>query len=361
MEIKRKNVKQKSQATFIKDSFMTGISYMIPIIVGGGVLQAIAKAMGGYDIGSQMESIDTLAKVIFLIGKSLMDFAIPAIAGYTAYAMADKPALAPGLAMGSMAIVLKTGFIGALIGGILAGYLTLWVKKINVPKSLQGIMPIMVIPVFVTLVSGLLLYYVFGTPIAVFMEWMNNMLVSLSGGSRFVLGAVIGAMICFDNGGPVNKTAATFANALNADGFFIPTSAKMCAGMTSPLGIAIATFLGGKKKFTDGEREQAKSLFVLSACYIQEGVIPFQIKDPIRVTLSCMLGGAITGGLAMVLGLESPAVHGGAFVIPMTSNPFLFIGLWALGGCITGILYAVLRKPLPEDYVESEDDIISLI
>lgn len=359
MEIKRKTKKQ-GQGTILRNAFMTGISYMIPVIVGGGVLQAIAKAMGGYDIGSYMDTIDTLAKVIFLIGSSLMDFSIPFIAGYTAYAMADKPGLAPGFAMGTLAVSLKTGFLGGLIGGVIVGYLVLAIRKINVPKTLQGIMPIMIYPVFVTLIAGLIMYYVLGGPIAWFMQGLTNMLVSLNTGSKFVLGAVIGAMMCIDNGGPFGKTAATFTNGLNADGFFIPTSAKMCAGMTSPLGIALSTVLA-RKKFTKAERDEAKTMVILSMCYIQECVIPFQLKDPVRVTVCSMIGGAITGGLCMVTGLESPAVHGGAFVIPMTSSPLMFIGLWFLGSAITGTLYAIVRRPLPDDYDESMDVSMSII
>lgn len=355
-EIQRKGKAKKSQFSFVKDSIMTGISYMIPVIVGGGVLQAIAKMMGGYDIGNHMETIDTLAKVIMLIGQSLMNFTVPAIAAFIAYAMADKPGIAPGLAMGALAGSVNSGFVGGLVGGLLVGYLTIWIKKINVPKALSGIMPILVIPTFVTLIAGLLMYYVFGVPIKVFMEALTNMLTSLSGGSKFLFGAVIGAMICVDHGGPINKTAALFVNGLNADGFLIPTSAKMCSGMTAPLGIGLACFLGGKKKFSDAEREQAKSLFILSCCYVQEGVIPFLMKDPVRVLIACCTGGAITGGLCMMFALESPAVHGGAFVIAMTSNPLLFVGLWLLGGCITGVLYAILRRPLPEGYVDEEVD-----
>lgn len=355
-EIQRKGKAKKSQFMFLKDSIMTGISYMIPVIVGGGVLQAIAKMMGGYDIGSHMDQIDTLAKVVMLIGQSLMNFTVPAIAAFIAYAMADKPGIAPGLAMGALANTMNTGFVGGLVGGILVGYLTLYVKKINVPKALSGIMPIMVIPTFVTLIGGLLMFYVFGVPIKWFMGALTSFLNSLNGGSKFLFGAVIGAMICADHGGPINKTAALFVNGLNADGFLIPTSAKMCAGMTAPLGIALATFLGGKKKFSDGEREQAKSLVILSCCYVQEGVIPFLIKDPVRVCASCMIGGAITGGLCMMFGLGSPAVHGGAFVIAMTTNPLLFIGLWLLGACITGVLYAILRRPLPEGYIDEDTD-----
>ncbi|SHL62641.1 PTS system, fructose-specific IIC component [Anaerocolumna jejuensis DSM 15929] len=353
-EIIRKSKSKKSQFIFLKDSIMTGISYMIPIIVGGGVLQAIAKMLGGYDIATRMTEIDSLAKVIMLIGQSLMGFTVPAIAAFIAYAMADKPGIAPGLAMGAIANTLNTGFVGGLVGGILVGYLVIAAKKIKVPKALSGIMPILVIPTLVTLAAGLIMYYILGIPISAFMKLLTDFLTSLNGGSKFLFGAVIGAMICADHGGPINKTAALFVNGLNADGFFIPTSAKMCAGMTAPMGIALATFLGGKKKFSDGEREQAKSLVVLSACYVQEGVIPFLLKDPVRVCASCMTGGAITGGLCMMVGLESPAVHGGAFVIAMTSNPLLFIGFWALGACITGVLYAILRRPLPEGYVDED-------
>lgn len=355
-DIKRKNKGNKNQLIFLKDSIMTGISYMIPVIVGAGVLQAIAKMLGGYDIGNHMKQIDTLAKVIMLIGQSMMTFVVPSIAAFIAYAMADKPGIAPGLAMGAIANTLNTGFVGGLVGGILVGYLVLGVKRIKVPKAISGVMPILVIPTLVTLVAGLIMYYILGVPISAFMKALTSMLTSLNGSSKFLFGAVIGAMICADHGGPINKTAALFVNGLNASGLLVPTSAKMCAGMTAPLGIAFATFLGGKKKFSDGEREQAKSLVILSSVYVQEGVIPFLLKDPIRVCFSCMTGGAIAGGLSMVSALQSPAIHGGIFVIAMTSNPLLFVGYWLLGSCITGVLYAILRKPLPEGYVDDENE-----
>lgn len=347
-ELKRKNAKKKSTGAFIKDSFMTGISYMIPVIVGGGVLQAIAKMLGGYNIGAEMANIDTFAKVIYLIGSSLWQFTVPAVAAFTAYAMADKPGIAPGLAMGALANTINTGFVGGLLGGILVGYIVLAFKKIPVHKNLQGIMPILVIPVCTTLICGLIMYYILGRPISWCMGALQNWLISLNTGSKFIMGAVIGAMMCFDMGGPIGKAAAMFTNGLNADGFFIPTSAKMCSGMTAPMGIAIATLLGGKKKFDDVDRENAKSAFLLSFCYIEEAVIPFLVNDPVRVIASCMIGGAVTGGLCMVTALESPAVHGGAFVIAMTSNPLLFIGLWLLGSCITGVLYAILKRPLTD-------------
>ena len=161
-EIKRKNAQKKSQSAILKDSIMTGISYMIPVIVGGGVLQAIAKMMGGYDIASHMNQVDTLAKVIMLIGTSLWNFTVPAVAAFTAYALADKPGIAPGLAMGTLANTINAGFVGGLVGGMMVGYCVLWMKKISIPKNLQGVMPILVIPTVTTLVCGLMMYYVVG-------------------------------------------------------------------------------------------------------------------------------------------------------------------------------------------------------
>ena len=251
-ELQRK--KQKSVGTICKDAIMTGISYMIPVIVGGGVITAIAKMMGGYNIGDTAAEMQTLAQVIFTIGNNLFAFAVPCLAAFIAYAIADKPGIAPGYAMGVLAGLMKTGFVGGLVGALIAGWFVLQMKKIKVPKALQGIMPIMFIPVLSTLIVGLLMWYVIGVPIAWLMGIVTGWLTALSAGSRFVLGAVIGAMIAFDNGGPVNKTAALFVNGLNADGFFIPTSAKMCAGMTSPLGIAISTVLPwSRNKFTKTE------------------------------------------------------------------------------------------------------------
>lgn len=354
-EIKRKNKKNKSWGMLIKDSFMAGISYMIPVVVAGGVLQAIGKAMGGYDIGTNKAMANTLAHTLFYIGQCISFFVVPVIAAFTAYAMADKPAIAPGLAMGYMAVDLKTGFLGGLIGGLIVGFLVLQIKKVKVHKNLQGLMPILIIPVCVSLAAGLLMYYVIGTPIAAFIKVLTNFLTSLSGGSRFIFGAVIGAMCCFDMGGPVNKTAATLVNGLNADGFFIPTSAKMCAGMTPPLAMTIATFLGGKKKFTAADRENAKANIALSCCYITEGAIPFAVNDPLRVVPCICIGGAITGGLCMVSAIESPAIHGGMFVIPMMSKPLLFIAYWFLGALIGGVLYAIIKKPLPADFEDDEE------
>ena len=320
-ELQRK--KQKSVGTVCKDAIMTGISYMIPVIVGGGVITAIAKMMGGYNIGDTAAEMQTLAQVIFTIGNNLFAFAVPCLAAFIAYAIADKPGIAPGYAMGVLAGLMKTGFVGGLVGALIAGWFVLQMKKIKVPKALQGIMPIMFIPVLSTLIVGLLMWYVIGVPIAWLMGIVTGWLTALSAGSRFVLGAVIGA--------------------------------KMCAGMTSPLGIAISTVLPwSRNKFTKTEKEQALSLVILSCCYVQEGVIPFQLKDPVRLTASICVGGAITGGLCMMFGLESPAVHGGVFSVAMTSNPLLFIGLWLLGGCITGLLYSILKRPLAEGAEDEE-------
>lgn len=192
-ELQRK--KQKSVGTVCKDAIMTGISYMIPVIVGGGVITAIAKMMGGYNIGDTAAEMQTLAQVIFTIGNNLFAFAVPCLAAFIAYAIADKPGIAPGYAMGVLAGLMKTGFVGGLVGALIAGWFVLQMKKIKVPKALQGIMPIMFIPVLSTLIVGLLMWYVIGVPIAWLMGIVTGWLTALSAGSRFVLGAVIGAMI----------------------------------------------------------------------------------------------------------------------------------------------------------------------
>ena len=192
-EIQRK--KKKNVGGVIRDAIMTGISYMIPVIVGGGVITAVAKMLGGYNIGADAASMETLAQVIFTIGNNLFAFAVPCLSAFIAYAIADKPGIAPGYAMGVLAGTMNTGFVGGLVGALLVGWFVLQMKKLNVPKALQGVMPIMFIPVVTTLVCGLLMWYIIGVPISWFMAWLTGLLASLSTVSKFGLGAVIGAMM----------------------------------------------------------------------------------------------------------------------------------------------------------------------
>lgn len=358
-EIQRKGAKKKSQGAIIWDAVLTGISYMIPFIVGGGVIEGIAKAMGGYNIAADMAAVGdytqyTLAMVVYAIGAAIFDVCVPVIGAYIAWALADKPGLAPGFAVGVISNTIKAGFLGAVLGGIIAGYVVNWLKDLSkkVPTDVSSVFPILLIPVFGTAITALLMWYIVGVPVS----WLNTLIVNsltdLQGAGGFVFGAAIGAGMSIDQGGPIGKAVALVANGLNADGVFGPAACKMCGGMQNPLGVCIAQIIDrftGKKKFTDKERSTTVSGIVLACCYIQEYVIPFLVQDTWRCLVPCMIGGAISGGLCGYFALESVAVHGGVFVIGMMSNPLQFVLFWFAGAIVTGILYFLLRKPVDQD------------
>ena len=361
-EIKRKNAK-KNPGRQAWDAVLTGISYMIPFIVGGGVLWGIAKAMGGYNIGADMVALIanggsykdfTLAMVIYSIGSAIFDVCVPIIGAYPAYALSDKPGLAPGFAVGVISNTIKAGFLGAVVGGIVAGYIVNFLKDSSkkVPTSVQSVFPILIIPVVGTALTSLLMWYVIGVPIGWFMTAITSALTHLQGVGGAVFGAAIGIGMSTDQGGPISKAVALVANGLNADGILGPAACKMCGGMHNPLGVCFAQIIdrfAGKKKFTEKERSTTASGLVLACCYIQEYVIPFLVQDTWRCIIPCMIGGAISGGLCGYFALESAAVHGGVFVIPMMSNPLQFVAFWFIGAAVNGVLYVLLRKPVSED------------
>ncbi|MGX6962480.1 PTS fructose transporter subunit IIC [Vagococcus xieshaowenii] len=344
IERKKKQVKVK-WTTQMKNSFMTGVSYMIPVIVAGGIITAIGKAIGGYDIATNPDMIGTFAYKINFIGVEAMLFAVPVLCAGIAYTIGNRPAIAPALAIGLLSQEIKAGFIGGMLGGFLIGYMVKWIKTWKVPSWLTGMVPILIIPVFVTLTVGALFQFVLGAPIALFTKVIEDFLNSLQGGSKFIFGSVLGGFWGVDFGGPITKIASSFATALNAQGNYASTAAKMAAGMTPPLGMALAVFFN-KKKFTQADIENAKAAVPLSFCYITEAAIPFAMQDPIRVLCSTIPGAALTGGLGMLFKTESPAVHGGVFVIPMMTNPLGFISAWLIGSVVTGLIYATIKKPL---------------
>ncbi len=366
-EIQRKGAKKQTEGQKIWDAVLTGVSYMIPFIVGGGVLWGVAKAMGGYNIAADMAKITydqyTPAMTIYAIGSAIFNVCVPIIGAYIAYALADKPGLAPGFAVGVISNTIKAGFLGAVIGGILAGYVVIWLKELSkkVPSSVQSVFPILIIPVVGTAVTSLLMWYVIGVPISWLMTSISGALMNLQGVGGFVFGAAIGAGMSIDQGGPISKAVALVANGLNADGIYGPAACKMCGGMQNPLGVCIAQIIDrftGKKKFTEKERSTTLSGLVLACCYIQEYVIPFLVQDTWRCLVPCMIGGAISGGLAGFFALESPAVHGGVFVIAMMSNPLQFILFWFAGALVTGVLYFLLRKPVEQDQEMGENGVL---
>ncbi|MGX1222540.1 PTS fructose transporter subunit IIABC [Streptomyces ambofaciens] len=340
---------------------MSGVSYMVPFVAAGGLLIALGFAIGGYEINkapSVMDHFawtqaDSWAALLFQIGGVAFAFLVPVLAGYIAYGMADRPGLVPGFVGGSIALTINAGFLGGLAAGLISGAVVLAIQRVPIPKALRGIMPVVVIPLVSAAVVGFLMFVVIGKPIASAQSGMTDWLNGLSGANAVLLGALLGLMMCFDLGGPVNKVAYTFATAGIAvaspsDSAMKIMAAVMAAGMVPPLAMALATTVRGRL-FNAAERENGKAAWVLGASFISEGAIPFAAADPLRVIPASMAGGAVTGALSMAFGATLRAPHGGIFVVPLIGNPLLYLVAIAAGVCVTTALVIVLkglRKPV---------------
>ncbi|MEU1478292.1 fructose-specific PTS transporter subunit EIIC [Streptomyces sp. NPDC001668] len=351
-----------SYGTKLRKWLMTGVSYMVPFVAAGGLLLALGFAIGGWQIASapsvmkhfSWTEIDSWGALLFQIGQVAFGFLIPVLAGYIAYGMADRPGLVPGFVGGMIASNIAAGFLGGLVAGLLAGAVVLSIQRIKIPPVLRGIMPVVVIPLISSLIVGFLMFVVIGKPIAEAQKGMTDWLNGLSGTNAILLGVLLGLMMCFDLGGPVNKVAYAFATAGIAvqdpsDSAMKVMAAVMAAGMVPPLGMALATTVR-KKLFTQTERENGKAAWVLGASFISEGAIPFAAADPLRVIPASMAGGAVTGALSMAFGATLRAPHGGIFVVPLIGSPFLYLIAIAAGVCVTTALVVVLksmRKPAP--------------
>ncbi|MDD3251366.1 MAG: PTS fructose transporter subunit IIC [Lachnospiraceae bacterium] len=346
-KIERKKEKKVSKAAKAKSIFLTGTSHMIPVLVVAGFLQAIAKAIGGYDVASNPEMVGTFAYNLARLGAGAMVLTIPVLSAAIAWAIGDKPAIAPGLAVGYLSSqVISSGFVGGVIGGVACGMMVFYLKKLKVPSWFAGPMNLIVVPLSTSFAVGMLLFYVVGTPIAWGMDVMKGWLTSLQGSSRFVFGAIMGLFWGIDFGGPFTQTAASVANALNAEGVFAPSAVKMAAGMAPPISMAVATFLQ-KRKFKKADVENAKVGVVLGCFYITEGALPFFLNDPVRVWMSTIPGCALGGGLSMLFGVESPALHGGIFAIPLMNKPLMFLLALGCNILLSSVIYAIIKKPLP--------------
>ncbi|WP_405992729.1 fructose-specific PTS transporter subunit EIIC [Streptomyces sp. NBC_00986] len=346
--------------SMLRKWLMSGVSYMVPFVAAGGLLIALGFAIGGYEIKSAPSVMqhfvwtqtDSWAALMFQIGGVAFGFLVPVLAGYIAYGMADRPGLVPGFVGGMIASTINAGFLGGLAAGLIAGGVVLAIQKVKIPKAVRGIMPVVVIPLISTAIVGFLMFVVIGKPIASAQKGMTDWLNGLSGSNAILLGALLGLMMCFDLGGPVNKVAYTFATAGIAvsnpsDSAMKIMAAVMAAGMVPPLAMALATTVRGKL-FTETERENGKAAWVLGASFISEGAIPFAAADPLRVIPSAMVGGAITGSLSMAFGATLRAPHGGIFVVPLIGHAFLYLIAIAVGMCVTAALVVVLkgmRKP----------------
>ena len=322
---------------------MTGVSHMLPLVVAGGLLIAISF-MFGIEAFKDENIASGLPKALMDIGGgAAFHLMIAVFAGYVAFSIADRPGLAVGLIGGMLATTAGAGILGGIIAGFLAGYVVKGLNSaIQLPPSLTSLKPILILPLLGTLIVGLAMIYVINPPVAKIMAALSDWLKSLGDINAIVLGVIIGAMMCIDMGGPVNKAAYTFSVGMLASQVFTPMAAAMAAGMVPPIGMAIATWLA-RNKFTANQRDAGKASFVLGLCFISEGALPFVAADPLRVIISCVLGGATAGAISMSLGIALQAPHGGLFVVPFVSEPLMYLAAIAIGAVVTGVIYALIK------------------
>lgn len=351
--VERAGEPTEGYGTKLRKWLMSGVSYMVPFVAAGGLLIALGFAIGGYDIDKAPSvaeyfawgQADSWAALMFQIGGLAFSFLVPVLAGYIAYGMADRPGLVPGFVGGSIALTINAGFLGGLAAGLIAGGTVLAIQKVKVPAALRGIMPVVVIPLLASIVVGFLMFLVIGKPIAELQKALTDWLSGLSGANAIILGVILGLMMCFDLGGPVNKVAYAFAVgglATPNEGSLKVMAAVMAAGMVPPLAMALATTVRGRL-FTKAERENGKAAWVLGASFISEGAIPFAAADPLRVIPSAMVGGAVTGALSMAFECTLRAPHGGIFVIPLIGNPLLYLVAILAGTLVSAGLVILLK------------------
>ncbi|UUM32539.1 PTS fructose transporter subunit IIBC [Vibrio japonicus] len=322
---------------------MTGVSHMLPVVVAGGLIIALSFVFG---IEAFKEEGTLAAALMTIGGGSAFALMIPVLAGFIAFSIADRPGLAPGLVGGMLASSTGAGFLGGIAAGFIAGYAAKFIAdKLSLPQSMEALKPILIIPFVATLFTGLVMIYIVGGPVSGIMNGLTDFLNNMGSDSAVLLGMLLGAMMCFDLGGPVNKAAYAFGVGLLASQTYAPMAAIMAAGMVPALGMGLATFIA-RNKFEQGEREAGKASFVLGLCFISEGAIPFAAKDPMRVIPACMAGGALTGALSMLFGAKLMAPHGGLFVllIPNAITPvIMYLVAIAAGTAVTGLSYAFLK------------------
>lgn len=346
--------------TRTRQILLTGVSYMIPFVAAGGLLIALGFLFGGYEIADNGQDIalnnsltslpdggmmQYLGAILFTLGGLAFSFLVPALAGYISFAIADRPGIAPGFTAGALAVFVGGGFIGGIVGGVIAGFTALWISNLKVPQWLRGLMPVVIIPLIASLSVGLIMFFLIGRPLA----WVNTSLTDwlngLTGTSAVFLGVILGLMMCFDLGGPVNKAAYAFATA----GLAAATTASfeimatvMAAGMVPPLAMALATTIR-PGLFSEPEKENGRAAWLLGASFISEGAIPFAAADPLRVIPSMMFGGAITGALCMAFGVTLRAPHGGIFVFFAIGNLAMFL-VALVAGTVVSALAVVAAK-----------------
>ncbi|MEL7548981.1 PTS fructose-like transporter subunit IIB [Pseudomonas protegens] len=335
----------KQEKTGVYKHLLTGVSFMLPMVVAGGLMIALSFVFG---ITAFKEEGTLAAALMQIGGETAFKLMVPLLAGYIAYSIADRPGLAPGMIGGMLASTLGAGFIGGIVAGFLAGYAAKAINKYaRLPQSLEALKPILIIPLLASLFTGLVMIYVVGKPVAGMLEALTHFLDSMGTTNAILLGVLLGGMMCVDLGGPINKAAYAFSVGLLASQSYAPMAATMAAGMVPPIGLGIATFIA-RRKFAQTEREAGKAALVLGLCFISEGAIPFAAKDPLRVIPASIAGGALTGALSMYFGCKLMAPHGGLFVmlIPNAINhALLYLLAIVAGSLLTAVVYALVKRP----------------
>ncbi|ACV07742.1 PTS fructose transporter subunit IIC [Jonesia denitrificans] len=355
--------------TRVRQWLMTGVSYMIPFVAAGGILIALGFMLANVAWGGAEGAIEVTAvnqadvwahfewgnlqhwSVLLLgAGQIAFGFLVPVLSGFIAYGIADRPGLVPGFVGGAASVAVGAGFLGGLATGFIAGFTALWISRWKVPKGVRGIMPVVVIPLLSTLFTGFVTLVVIGAPIAGLMNSLESWLNGLGGNQLVLLGLILGAMMGFDLGGPVNKVAYTFAvtglatQGLTADAAqYKIMAAVMASGMVAPLAMALATTIR-KRLFTEAERENGKAAWLLGASFISEGAIPFAAADPLRVIAASLVGSSVTGALSMAMGVTLVAPHGGVWVLPLIGNPLGFLVSIVAGVIVSALIVVVLKE-----------------
>ena len=337
---------------------MNGVSHMLPFVVGGGILIALAFLIDGLCVDmtsltaearQSFGSITPVTATLKSIGDLAFGFMLPVLAGFIAMSIADRPGLAVGFVGGAIAANGKSGFLGALVAGFLAGYLILLLKKLfeKLPEALEKIAPVLLYPVFGILIVGLVMTFVVEPPIGALNTALNTALTNMSGSSKVLLGIIVAGMMAVDMGGPFNKAAYVFGTASIAAGNYGIMAAVMIGGMVPPCAIALASLLF-KDKFTKTERESAPTNFIMGLAFITEGAIPFAASDPLHVIPACVIGSGLAGALSMAFNCTLMAPHGGIFVFPVVGNPLMYLAALAVGTVVGALMLGVLKKKIAE-------------
>lgn len=338
----------------LKKHFLSGISYMLPLIIMSGFLTAIGRIIGSTDIEG------TIGYYLLTAGNLGFSVMIGVLAAGIAYSIAGKAAIAPALLGGCLSTLVNASFLGGIFSGVIVGLLVLFINQVTLPQSIQSLKSLVIIPLIGGLIVTVLIMYVVGPPLAALTQSLVDFFLGMNSGSKFLLGFLLGCMTGFDMGGPVNKMAFAIVSAFAASGVWGPAAGKNVAAMAPPLGIALSVLLFSPKKYTKGDRENAKAAIIMSMCQVTEGALPFAFEDPLRVVPAVTLGSGVAHGLILSWGVTVPLLSGGIFTIPLASNPLMYVAALLIGACVTGLILSVIKPKVKIDSKEENEEIIDL-